>query len=548
MCEFETDCKIHNKSPGEALISSWIQKENPSLETLMTILNKIERKDLITELENITNYSCPDFTSPGHTEQQTLGNSAGPTDQQTLGRDAGPMEQQTLGKDAQPTEQHRKGAGPTELQTCRKGSDANEKLKVDLGDGDILDVGNRLRSSTQTELKMVEDKLNTICNNGLSCKDSKFTLDYESPKHLKPASGGDEMLDTSGHDTGYNTSSAVSSLGSTYGKDQSESLNSESSVEADGSMLAARSETMPEFRYKQRESGTLEFIANKDKNDETTVHRGQTVVRQESSENYGSPVQTEPSLSSDCFINLKQERLPQVVKLKNTDQRVDGTQISREADMVQRSPQASIENYVKLHTSETPTFGEFSGGTVTRENLHEEEPGSMPQNSVISRSTAGPINAELTGDFMDFGEQFKDLSLSSLMSDRSHLSDYEEDENTANSNLINDGLLTNNVSMSPIIGGILKRKPVGTSTLSKETNLDTPFSSQETGYSDKLEVTDLKAVLNRSTLGRPGSQILRNKNTDNCEVKEPVEACSRRWSYLSGLAGALFVAVCKELC
>ena len=357
----EVDDLEKQESPGRAVVNDWIQKQNPTLEMLVRKLDEVERKDMMYELEKITKYKCPGL------------NSSIPVVEDSL-----------------PTQQ---------------GGD--EKPPVD----------------EQTALKMGPDKFYPDSND--TYQDWEQTPNEGLDISIKLKKESDKTFEPTGYDTGYNTS--ASSSESDRNDSSLESKISDSSLEVDGPITMNRDDTNypgMKMRYTPTTSGKLAMtvVSSKDeipldKEGTSFMDRNQRIIRQESMESYRGPVQTEPSMNSNQFINLKQERHVQDVRPKTCSPKVTMTPVAQEADQVPSSQQqvVPLENYVKLHTEEAPTLQDISSFGDTMDDFRDEMMSSHPRISDVEFNSARPETE--TSISTEYG--FFPLDLSSMTSENS---------------------------------------------------------------------------------------------------------------------------------
>ena len=383
-------------SPTLALIQNWGQKEDATLGKLMKILNEVmERKDIVSELSEITGYKCPEIIDIEH----TLHNNC--IDFQTA-----------VQKTAEPNQT---------VQTCRKDNENKEtdKLKTTL-------LYNRVRSvpdttqcipSTTGNIGPSEDKYDAGVQASLN--DMHFGLNtITGQEKVVPSSNRSNENSTAAHHKHIfpvaRNSIPVNESGATYCKHPPASGVEFSRTKHDSAVhLKQRSEEYsrdnddiltkpvlksPVFRYSQSENGHLRMIAYGNSNSEqmnfqklkdefNPTSRRSPVHQQDSRSSGGSPVQAEPSISSDTFINLKKQRKtetvrPRVHRVRNT------TNVITRQEPSETMIGPSVENYVKLHTENAPSFGDFS---ETTESFPEYASISMTANSNAATCNEGRV-------------------------------------------------------------------------------------------------------------------------------------------------------------
>ena len=362
------------ESPGTAVVNDWIQKQNPTLEMLIKKLDEIERKDMIDELEKITNYKHPCLDPP----------------------------------------------------TVEERKYTHERNEVERS----------IETDEQTSLKMGQNEFIVVPNDAYSNWQQKQKEGLDAIMRIEKDS--DKTMERMGNDTGYYTSASSSERFDSDRNDSSmESKISDSSLEMDGSISMSINRDGANYpgmklRYTPTISGRL-AINSVDRNEipldeeiSSFMNQNQRVIRQESIETCRNPIQTEPSLNSNQFIDLKEERLTQVVRPKRPSLKVTIPQVAPEAEQVPHSQQqvVSLESYVKLHTQDAPTLHDMSSVQNTPEDIRD---GTMSSQSGIS-DTYEFNSASFEDDIPLTSESgFHHLDLSSITSENSELFGHDND-------------------------------------------------------------------------------------------------------------------------
>ena len=371
------------ESPGTAVVNDWIQKQNPTLEMLIKKLDEIERKDMIDELEKVTNYKHPSLDPPTVEERKYT----------------------------------------YERNEVERSIETDEQTSLKMGQNEFIKVPYDAYSNWQQKQK-----------EGL---DAIMRIEKDS----------DKTMERMGNDTGYNTSASSSERFDSDRNDSSmESKISDSSLEMDGPIsmsinIDGANYPGMKLRYTPTNSGRLAINAvdSDDRNEilldgerSSFMNQNQRVIRQESIETCRNPIQTEPSLNSNQFIDLKEERLTQVVRPKRPSLKVTIPLVAPEAEQVPHSQQqvVSLESYVKLHTQDAPTLHDMSSAQNTPEDIRDR---TMSSQSGISdtcefNSARSENETPLTSE-----SGFHHLDLSSITSENSELFGHGNIDNSESS-------------------------------------------------------------------------------------------------------------------
>ena len=332
---FKSTCRNKGTSPAEAVIWDWCQRDDPNLDTLMKVLFEMERKDMLNELEKITNYKCPDI-AVSLTECSLQGEQRVCDQNQPV---------QTLIKHIESGNETDKVNCQNQVRTDRL-SNSLRTVNAILGQDNLVEITGTLDvaasdktvTKQNTEIlpetghtKLENKRYSGMPNSGHLLSLSSFEADYSDGVV-------DENVDTVSSEEFYDSGD--------------EMLQSDDSVQR------------LKFRYAESEDGQLKMTAFGNAiADETSVERTDVVpvVRQENVEN--CPAQTEPSMSSAAFVNLKQQRR---ITPKMVCQRI--THINYEQAFASTGSQS---DYVKLHTEEAPNLRDSEATITTVRDLPE---------------------------------------------------------------------------------------------------------------------------------------------------------------------------------
>ena len=328
---FKSTCRNKGTSPAEAVIWDWCQREDPNLDMLMKVLFEMERKDMLNELEKITNYKCPDI-AVSLTESSLQGEQRVCDQNQPV---------QTLIKHVESGNETDKVNYQSQVRTDRL-SNSLRTVNAILGQDNLVEITGTLDvaasdktvTKQNTEIlpetghtKLENKRYSGMPNSGHLLSLSSFEADYSDGVV-------DENVDTVSSEEFYDSGD--------------EMLQSDDSVQR------------LKFRYAESEDGQLKMTAFGNAiADETSVERTDIVpvVRQENVEN--CPAQTEPSMSPAAFVNLKQQRR---ITPKMVCQRI--THINYEQAFASTGSQS---DYVKLHTEEAPNLDSEATITTVRD-------------------------------------------------------------------------------------------------------------------------------------------------------------------------------------
>ena len=378
-------------SPTLALIQTWGQSDDATLGRLMKILNEdMQRHDIVSELEEVTRYKCPEIQEQD-AEQHVDTN-------QTYQKDTAIV---TAVKEAEMIKTELPG---TELKFGKQYgsmSTAQPRPSVTQFSASSLPSQDRhLPNGKMFEKKsVVVDKEDNERNEHSQLKGVTSLMDQALTGSMRDLGISKEVFAKSNIGTSVNSS-----------------LQGQKSNKVDEvTMLCSRNDDMLSsglgsksamMRYKAGENGDLRLVKfvtgnghNPEWNDtesfggelnpfaptmaKTQLSFGHleckrvnpiaedgTILQQDhvSHSNGRTPIQTEPSMSSASFINLKKERETEKLRVRMIPQRNPGYltgQEGLETDCPLQSPSVSsqINNYVNLHADDEPRSLDFDETT-----------------------------------------------------------------------------------------------------------------------------------------------------------------------------------------
>ena len=356
---------------------------------LIKKLYEIERMDMLYELEKITKYKCPGLDPPG-------------------------------------------------IEESMNGDKTNE---IDR-DEENVEINNPNETDEITSAKTIPKDF--FQEPIVACPDWQQLGNEDFDVSIELQKGRDKIIERMGDDTGYNTSASSSG---TFDDSSIESKISDSSLEIDGSVNLSMNGDIADYpgrkiqmRYKTTNSGRLamdSFGSHNDRDDSLDEDRSsfgntnERVIRQESLEACRNPVQTEPSMDSNQFVNLKLERQTPDVRPKRPrpDLYVTVPSLVQESDHNSQLEQqgVTIENYLKLHTSNAPTLHDVSIAQITPEDVGNNTLKSLPEISDVCgfNSARSETDTPLTTE-----SGFHHLDLSSITSENFELTAHDDNENS----------------------------------------------------------------------------------------------------------------------